>query len=494
MDIDISYVKCSIIFFIILAIVTHQYLKRKKFCNLIDQVGRGINPLPMLGNALEMNIGGSDYRVDLMLTSPRDWGYSLNRLWIGPFPAMLVFDADDAEIVLSSIKHIEKATEYRFLHSWLGTGLLTSGGQKWHSRRKLLTGAFHFKILEEYISVFNEQSDILVSKIDQHVNTEKAFDIFPYITRCTLDIICESAMGKTVNAQEYSESPYVKAVCTMTSIVMSRATKPWLRPNFLYRFSSLHRQEKKCLDILHGFTNSVIKERKNISNKNKSKGRLAFLDLLIQASDDGKVLSDQDIREEVDTFMFEGHDTTSAAICWSLWLLGLHPKIQDRVHSELDSIFGQTHRPVTIDDLSEMKFLECCIKEALRLYPSVPVIARELREDLVIGGNLIPSGVTLLIMIVAIQRNPKFFSEPDSFKPDRFLSGEARNPFAFVPFSAGPRNCIGQRFAMMEEKVVISSILRRFRIESSNNVDRITFHAELILRSKNGIKVKLYKR
>jgi len=419
----------------------------------------------------------------------------MSRLWIGPFPVLMIFNANDAEIGLNSGKHIEQASEYKFLHSWLGTGLLTSGGTKWHGRRKLLTGAFHFKILEDYISIFDEQSEILISKIDEHVNSGKAFDMFPYITRCALDIICESAMGKTVKAQENYDSPYVKAVYAMSNIFMDRGTKPWLRPNLFYRFSSVYRKEKKCLEILHGFTNSVIQERKRIFNNTQRKRRLAFLDLLLQASDNGKILSDKDIREEVDTFMFEGHDTTSAAISWSLWLIGLHPKIQERVHSELDSIFDKTDpRPLTMDDLSKMKFLECCIKEALRLYPSVPFIGRELKEDLVIGGKTVPSGVTLLIMIMVIQRDPKFFSDPDSFKPDRFLSVEARNPFAFVPFSAGPRNCIGQRFAMMEEKVVLSSILRRFRVESVNNLSRMTFHAELILRSKNGIKVKLYGR
>lgn len=116
------------------------------------------------------------------------------------------------------------------------------------------------------------------------------------------------------------------------------------------------------------------------------KKRLAFLDLLIEASQDGKVLTNEDIREEVDTFMFEGHDTTSAAISWSLLLLGSHPEIQDRVVEEIDSIFGGDKTTVaSMNDLMEMKYLECCIKEALRLYPSVPLIARQINEDVQLG-------------------------------------------------------------------------------------------------------------
>lgn len=119
------------------------------------------------------------------------------------------------------------------------------------------------------------------------------------------------------------------------------------------------------------------------------KKRLAFLDLLIDASADGTVLSNDDIREEVDTFMFEGHDTTSAAISWSLFLLGSHPDIQERVLREIDDIMGgDRERPPTMKELNDMRYLECVIKEALRLYPSVPFIARNIKEDVVIGKSI----------------------------------------------------------------------------------------------------------
>lgn len=116
------------------------------------------------------------------------------------------------------------------------------------------------------------------------------------------------------------------------------------------------------------------------------KKRLAFLDLLIEASQDGTVLSNDDIREEVDTFMFEGHDTTSAAISWSLFLLGSHQDIQNKVLQEIDDVMGGDRtRPPNMKELMDMKYLECVIKEALRLYPSVPFIARKIKEDVIIG-------------------------------------------------------------------------------------------------------------
>ena len=186
----------------------------------------------------------------------------------------------------------------------------------------------------------------------------------------------------------------------MGELVLNRQSKIWLQPNFIYRFTQDYKNAQKCIKILHGVSNRVIRERKeeikkdkmlnnNETNNNEdigTKKRLAFLDLLIEASQDGAVLSNEDIREEVDTFMFEGHDTTSAAISWILLLIGSDPEIQEKIVEEIDSVMGgDRERFPTMKELLDMKYLECCIKEGLRLYPSVPIIARQLYEDVNIG-------------------------------------------------------------------------------------------------------------
>ncbi|XP_046655326.1 cytochrome P450 4C1-like isoform X2 [Daphnia pulicaria] len=434
---------------------------------------------------------------------------SVTRLWIGPFPMFTIGSAEGAEVVLSSTKIIDKGREYDFIQAWLATGLLTSTGSKWHKRRKMLTPTFHFKILEEFIHVFNEQSAVLVEKLGEKVGQD--FDIFPFITRCTLDVICETAMGRHVNAQGKSDSDYVQAVYKVTRIIQARQTRPWLQIEWLFRLLPIGSEQKRCLSILHGFTDKVIRERKieykqQKANEEKKvealaedddfipkKSRLAFLDLLIEASQDGKVLSDLDIREEVDTFMFEGHDTTAAAINWSLFLIGGNPEVQEKVSEELTRVFGESDRPVTMADLSELKYLECCIKEALRLYPSVPLITRGLMEDVTVSGYNIPVGATVMIAPYIIHRDPTYFPDPESFKPERFFPEniQGRHPYAYVPFSAGPRNCIGQKFAQMEEKIVLASVLRRFHVKSLDKADDMPLLAELILRPRDGIRVHL---
>ncbi|XP_062538857.1 cytochrome P450 4c3, partial [Armigeres subalbatus] len=450
----------------------------------------------------------------------RQQGFS--RAWNGPMPYVMISKASAVEPILGSPRHIEKSHDYEFLKPWLGTGLLTSQGKKWHPRRKILTPAFHFKILDDFVDIFQEQSAVLVQRLEQELGNEEGFNCFPYVTLCALDVVCETAMGRLIHAQKNSDSEYVKAVYQIGAIVQNRQQKIWLQPDFIFKRTEDYRNHQRCLSILHEFSNRVIRERKEeiqrqkLTNNNyKSaeaatsvdgnnnaeefgrKKRLAFLDLLIEASQDGTVLSNEDIREEVDTFMFEGHDTTSAAISWILLLLGAEPAIQDRIVEEIDHIMGgDRDRFPTMKELNDMKYLECCIKEGLRLYPSVPLIARKLVEDVQIEDYTIPAGTTAMIVVYQLHRDPAVFPNPDRFNPDHFLpeNCRGRHPYAYIPFSAGPRNCIGQKFAVLEEKSIISAVLRKYRIEAVDRRENLTLLGELILRPKDGLRIKISRR
>jgi len=225
---------------------------------------------------------------------------------------------------------------------------------------------------------------------------------------------------------------------------------------------------------------------------------LAFLDLLLDASDDGRVLSDADIREEVDTFMFEGHDTTAANLCWTVFCLASNPKAMIKVQEELDGIFGHARsRDITKDDLAQMKYLDCCIKESLRLFPSVPLFARYIKQDIPLDdGRKIPAGANAVIVSFFLHRDKTRFPDPEEFQPSRFFPENAvgRHPYSYVPFSAGPRNCIGQKFAVMEEKVVLAKLFLNFSFEACDNIENMRVVPDLILRPKDGIIVKMTQR
>lgn len=144
-----------------------------------------------------------------------------------------------------------------------------------------------------------------------------------------------------------------------------------------------------------------------------------------------------------------------------------------------------------------MKYLDRVIKESLRMWPSIPFVARQMTEDLMVGGKyLIPEGSTCMIFTHALHNNPKYYPKPEVFDPDRFLSENTigRNPFAYIPFSAGPRNCIGQRFAQMELKVILAKLILNYRFKTHDHRDKLKIVGELVLRSRNGLNVQIIPR
>lgn len=178
------------------------------------------------------------------------------------------------------------------------------------------------------------------------------------------------------------------------------------------------------------------------------KKRLAFLDLLLESAENGALISDEEIKNQVDTIMFEGHDTTAAGSSFFLSMMGIHQHIQDKVIQELDDIFGDSDRPATFQDTLEMKYLERCLMETLRMYPPVPIIARSLKQDLKLASSdlVVPSGATIVVATYKLHRLETIYPNPNVFDPDNFLPERQANRhyYAFVPFSAGPRSCVGK--------------------------------------------------
>uniref|UniRef100_A0A8C1G691 aromatase n=1 Tax=Cyprinus carpio TaxID=7962 RepID=A0A8C1G691_CYPCA len=198
--------------------------------------------------------------------------------------------------------------------------------------------------------------------------------------------------------------------------------------------------------------------------------------------------------------MFEGHDTTAASMNWALHLIGSHPEVQKAVQAELWEV-GRESIKMLVNDLKKLRYLECVIKESLRIFPSVPLFAHSICktchisrwQQFVTLPNTVPKGVNAVIIPYALHRDPRYFPEPEKFRPERFLpeKSKGRHPYAYIPFSAGPRNCIGQRFAMMEEKVFLAMILHHFDVEVCQSREELRPLGELILCSKKGIWIKL---
>ncbi|XP_055549737.1 cytochrome P450 4d1-like [Wyeomyia smithii] len=432
------------------------------------------------------------------------------RFWQGP--QLLIYTGNPAHIesILTNRHLTDKSSEYNFLSDWLGDGLLLSSRQKWHTRRKAITPAFHFKILDQFVEVFDRNASELVDVLGSYADSGAIVDIFPYVLLYTLDVICETAMGTSVKALRNADSEYVQAVKQAATISIRRMLDIIRRTPLFYLTPSYIRL-RKMLKILHGYTDNVIVSRrqqlKNQGSKNMPndtgnemglKKREAFLDLLLQTSIDGKQLTNLEIREEVDTFMFEGHDTTTSAVSFTLYNLAKYPAVQQKAYEEVVSVMGEnTEQAIEMSHLQDLPYLEMVIKETLRLYPSVPLIGRRCVKEVTIEGKTIPAGANIIIGIFYMGRDPNYFERPLEFIPERFegeKSVEKFNPYKYIPFSAGPRNCIGQKFALNEMKSVLSKLLRHYEFILPVNSDEPVLASELILKPDRGVPLQIRRR
>ena len=169
--------------------------------------------------------------------------------------------------------------------------------------------------------------------------------------------------------------------------------------------------------------------------------------------------------------------------------------VQVRIHEELDLIFGDDiERDISLEDIKQMKYMEQCIKESLRLYPPVPLLARVSREPVNIKEYVIPANTAFFVDIYMLHRDPKAFPRPEVYDPSRFDPSNDYNPFAFIPFSAGPRNCIGQKFALLEEKAILASILKKYKIRSLIQRDEVIVDCAVVLKPRCKISIKLENR
>ncbi|XP_012999667.2 cytochrome P450 4B1 isoform X1 [Cavia porcellus] len=483
---------------VILAIVFlklfHLLLRRHKLAKAMDNF-----PGPpthwLFGHALEIQKTGS---LDKMVSWAHQFPHAFP-LWVGPFLGFLnIYEPDYAKAVYS--RGDPKAPDvYSFFLQWIGKGLLVLEGSQWFKHRKLLTPGFHYDVLKPYVAVFTSSANAMLDKWEEKARENKSFDIFCDVGHMALDSLMKCTFGKGDSGLSYRDSSYYQTVADLTLLVQQRIDSFQYHNDFIYWLTPHGRRFLRACQAAHDHTDHVIRNRKAVLQDKKEQEKiqhrrhLDFLDILLGARDESGIkLSDADLRAEVDTFMFEGHDTTTSGISWFLYCMALYPEHQQRCREEAREILGDQDS-FKWDDLGKMTYLTMCIKECFRLYPPVPQVYRQLSKPVdFVDGRSLPAGSLISLHIYALHRNSAVWPDPEVFDPLRFSPENAsgRHPFAFIPFSAGPRNCIGQQFAMNEMKVVTALCLLRFEFSLDPSQLPIKL-PQLILRSKNGIYLHL---
>ncbi|XP_033746343.1 cytochrome P450 4F6-like [Pecten maximus] len=423
--------------------------------------------------------------------------------WLSFIPNLNSIHPDTAATILnlSEPKPKGRGEPYSIFTPFLGDGLVVSNGSKWERNRKLLTHAFHFDVLRPYVSIYNEATDILLDKFAKQMSQgPESVDVMDSLNLITLDVIMRCSLSYDGNIQEHENHPYVKAIHEITRLSMERLSKPWHFLSWsLFMMSENGKDYKRNVDFIHKFAKEIIvKRRQEIAEDPtliKQKRKLDFLDVLLTAKDEsGSGLSDVEILDEVSTFMFAGHDTTKASLGWAIYHLGKYPEEQEKLYQEVCKVTGD-RKNIEWEDLSKLQRMTMFLKETLRMYPPAGSTNRTLTRPLEIEGVTIPAGNVVGVNILAIHYRPDIFPNPTEFRPERFLpeNTEKRHPYAFLAFSAGSRNCIGRTFSVNEQKVVLSRLLKRFKVVLDED-HKVTPIPQFILQAKDGIKVRFEER
>eukprot|EP00731_Ephydatia_muelleri_P013306 Em0007g616a len=419
--------------------------------------------------------------------------HDLTSVWFGPFICAVYISHPEA------FKQVLK-----------GDGLLVSNGPKWARNRRLLTPAFHYEILKPYVDVYNSCSEVLLNKWSALAKKNEPVMAFESVSLLTLDVVLQCAFSFKSDCQDTgTRSPYIQGVYDLSEWVVQRVMYAPYQSDLVFHLSHDGKKFRKACKVVHDHSEKASGGSKmtegTLGASKKAQGKyLDFLDILLTAVDEeGRGLSDLDVRNEADTFMFEGHDTTASGISWTLYLLAKHPEHQEKCRDEIRTVLdGRSH--LEFADLPKLQYTHWCIKEAMRLYPPVQHIYRNANEDILLQGYLVPRGSWLMISVMDIHRCPEFWENPMASCICRLLERTASeisigNVVAIdlvvaVPRNlharSGPRNCIGQNFAINEEKVVVSNILRRFELRADDS-HCIEMDPKIILRAKYDIKLHL---
>ena len=396
---------------------------------------------------------------------------------------------------------------YDFFKPMLGSGLVTSSGKRWERDHRLLLKVFSKNMLSTYISVYKNACATLVDILSDQA--ERTVDVSPLIKNLMFDVILQCGLGERTNVQRETDEKcpeilYNKAVDASLYLLRERLTRPWYYPDWIYFLSPSGRKLSQIVEDLRKYSGTLIHARRQELQRNSvvidgqlmDRGR-DMLDILLTVKDeDGNGLSNSEIRDQVNTFLFAGRDTTSTALQWAILHFVDHPEIQEKCRQEavrvvencggLDA-FGQ-------DDLKQLIYLTQFIKENLRFTSVVPTVSRIAGKDTVIGGVSIPEGAFLNINILGLHHNRDFWMDSEKFDPDRFSPDkEPKNQYSFMPFARGARSCIGKQFAMDEMKVVLSMLLLRFRFVADPNVIRPHWYDAVVAHPLPGVNVRLEK-
>ncbi|MBZ0280771.1 MAG: cytochrome P450 [Anaerolineae bacterium] len=362
--------------------------------------------------------------------------------------------------------------EKRGLARILGNGLVTSDGDYWRRQRKLIQPAFHARRIEAYA----EEMVKLTQRVLQSWQDGKTVDVNDTMMRLTLAIVAKTILDTDINADA---EKIAEAVTVFQRLAFGVDIFPLWLP------TPTHLKQRRVEKTMNDVVAALITQRRKVT---EDRGDL--LSMLLNSVDEaGQGMTDQQIRDEIVTLFLAGHETTANALSWTWYLLAQHPAVEQKLHNELDSVLHG--RPPTLADLKSLPYTEQVLQEAMRLYPPVWNMSRQALTDVEVGGYIIPKGSEVNLNTYAMHHDPRWWQEPEHYIPERFNTDrQASVPkMAYLPFSTGPRVCIGNSFAMMEARLILAATASQYRLRMAAGQPPVQMEPLIALRPKHGLSM-----
>jgi cytochrome P450 len=399
---------------------------------------------------------------------------------VGPFH---VYVLSDPEIVHEAM--VEQAPNFgkgfivqRAFGRLMGNGLFTSDGDLWKRQRKLMQPVFHSKRIESYAQTMVEHTQRMLTQWDN--STSKRLQVGDEMMKLTLSIVTKILFNADVSDDNEKVG---EAMAELVDGLTNQSSGIIKIPAWIP--TPANRKETHAINTLDNVIHNIIAQRRA---SGEDAGDLLSM-LLMAQDEDGKGMSDKQLRDEAVTLFIAGHETTAVTLTWAWYLLSQHPEVEAKLHAELEQVLNG--RAPTVHD--QLPYTDMIIKETMRIYPPVPLVPRTVMEDTVVGGYRFVKNAGVLFAAYAAHRNERYFPEPERFSPERWADDfEKRIPkYAYFPFGGGPRICIGNQFALMEARLILATIAqqRKLSIVPGQTIEPISF---VSVRPKFGIQMQMH--
>jgi cytochrome P450 len=437
--------------------------------------------LPLIGNTAGLRHDAPG----VLLQGARQYG-PVVQYWFVVWRVYAINHPDGAKRILqdNNRNYNKDVVDYVLLRYFLGQGLLTSDGDSWLRQRRLMQPAFHRPRIAGFASLMTDEAQTTLAEWEGSSKSGETLDVFASMMRLTLRIVCRALFSTDIEQE-------TNIIGTAFTELNRRITRYSYFP-----FPPLsvptpgNRKIAESASMLQRVVDGIIARRRR---DNVEHDDLLSMLLHAQDADTGERMSDQQVRDEVTTLLLAGHETTANALSWTWYLLAQHPEAEAKLRAELDSVLGG--RLPTMDDLERLPYNRMVIEEALRLYPPAWLISRNAMAEDEICGYRIPAHAYILLSTYTIHRHPDFWEHPDTFDPERFTPERvaARPRYAYFPFGGGPRQCIGNTFALTEAQLILATIAQRCRLALVPG-HKVSTEALITLRPRDGILVNIQRR